>query len=139
ASFHHQANRGARRADHHRRRGREAGDMTQSDNDQAPRNDDNQDEAEDKTRHVASGKRSIAEWTTLAISLLILLVFVGLISWLQYTNDGSSPIIAVEPRLGDVRHDETGYYLPVSIRNDGSATIADVQIQATLTTPDGET
>ncbi|HWV24800.1 MAG TPA: hypothetical protein VNZ58_11470 [Thermomicrobiales bacterium] len=92
-----------------------------------------------ETELIASESRSIAEWTTLGISVSIVLIFLGVITWLQVTSNGMPAIISVEQKIEHIRHDETGYYLPVTVRNDGAQTIEDVRIQASLTTPDGTT
>lgn len=94
---------------------------------------------ENETEVIASQERSIAEWTTLAISLSIILAFIGAITWLQVSSNGKPAIIAVEPQIEHIRHDDTGYYLPVTVRNDGAETVEDVRIQAALKIPGEDT
>ena len=114
--------------------------MTQSAMDgSATGSGDAQGTEEHATEIVTSTARSHAEWTTLAISVSIILVFLGLITWLQITSNGKPAIVAVEPQIENIRHDDTGYYLPVTVRNDGAETIEDVRIQASLVLPSGET
>ena len=90
-----------------------------------------------QTEHTDDPQRSIAEWTTLAISVAILVGILGLISWLHFNGDNQPPIVTVEPRLDQVRQEESGYYLPVVVRNEGGATIEDVQVQAELDSGSG--
>lgn len=114
--------------------------MTQSSNVlPATRSGDARGVEEHETEIVASESRSIAERTTLAISASVILAFLGVIIWLEVNSNGKPAIIAVEPQTEQVRHDETGYYLSVIVRNDGSQTVEDVRIQASLTTADGAT
>jgi uncharacterized protein (TIGR02588 family) len=82
--------------------------------------------------------RSIAEWTTLAISAAILVGIVGMITWLSFRGAERPPMIVVEPDLQAVRHDDSGYYVPVVIRNDGDATVEEALVQGELDTGSGE-
>ena len=82
--------------------------------------------------------RTFAEWTTLAISVVILLGTLGLISWLHFTENTDPANVTVEPQLDLLRQESSGYYLPVIVHNEGGETIRDVQIQAELLTDSGE-
>lgn len=73
---------------------------------------------------------AVAEWTTLAI----LVALVGTITWLWFRGPDHPPIITVEPQFDELRHEESGYYLPVIIRNDGDATVEDAVIVGELDT-----
>lgn len=78
-----------------------------------------------------------AEWVTLVISAVILIGIVGAISWLSFQGRERPPIIAVEARVEDVREEESGYYLPIVIRNDGDRTVEDAVIRGELNSGDG--
>src|SRR5699024_933739 len=98
--------------------------MTESGRDQASGSEETPDANNPGSKAVGSEKRTTAEWTTLAISVLVVLAFLGAITWLQISsNSGTPPIIAVEAHMQDLRHDETGYYLPVSATNEGEETV----------------
>jgi uncharacterized protein (TIGR02588 family) len=91
-----------------------------------------------QTKHVDSQQRSIAEWITLAVSLAIVIGIVTLITWLHFSGDDRPAMITVEPHMDQLRQEESGYYLPVMVRNDGGATVEDVQVQAELDMGSGE-
>lgn len=94
-------------------------------------------EREDGREGTQASPRSIAEWTTLGISALVLLAMVGLVSYLHLNGGEDPPAIVVETRLDDVRHTDDGYYLPVVVRNRGDRTAEDVRVQAELETGSG--
>ena len=76
--------------------------------------------------------RSLAEWTTLAISLAIVLGVVALVLTLSIADGAKPPVIVVEPRLDGVRQEADRYYLPVVVRNEGSDTVEDAMIEVEL-------
>lgn len=82
--------------------------------------------------------RSIAEWTTLAISAAIFLALLGGVTWLAFRGSEKPATIVVEPQMGQVREDESGYYLPVIIRNKGDSTAASVVARGELDTGSGQ-
>lgn len=82
--------------------------------------------------------RTVAEWTTLAISIAILLGIVGLITWLYQRGAEELPLIVAEAKLDRLRQEESGYYLPVEVVNEGDKTVEDVVIEAELDTGSGE-
>ena len=84
-----------------------------------------------------SDGRSIAEWTTLGISLAILLTVVGLVTYLYVRNDDQPATITVSTSLDEIRQDGGIYYLPVDVMNEGDETAEAVQIQAELDTGSG--
>ena len=88
--------------------------------------------------NASSDTRSIAEWITLAISAAILLSIVGVLTWLSFRGVQHPPIIVVEPSLEQVRQDDSGYYLPVVIRNTGDTTVEEAIVQAELDTGSGQ-
>lgn len=83
-------------------------------------------------------ERSIAEWTTLVISAAILIAVVSMITWLSFQGAERPPIIVVEPNLDAVREDDSGYYVPVVIRNDGDSTVEEALVQGELDTGSGQ-
>lgn len=83
--------------------------------------------------------RSVAEWTTLGISIAILIAILGLVTYLYVRGDEQPVVILVEPQMQALRQDEGGYYLPVIIRNEGDPTVEEVHIEAELDTGSGET
>lgn len=86
----------------------------------------------------SSDGRTMAEWITLGISAVILLSIVGILTWLSFRGPEMPPIIVVEPSMDQVREDDSGYYLPVVIRNTGDTTVADAVVQAELDTGSGQ-
>lgn len=90
------------------------------------------------TPQIDDEKLSIAEWSTLAVSAAILVGIVGLITWLAFRGDELPPTIIVEASIQDTRQDESGYYVPITIRNDGDVTVADAIIQGELDTGSGQ-
>lgn len=85
-----------------------------------------------------SGSRTIAEWITLGISATILLAIVVILTWLSFRGAEHPPVIVVEPNMEQIREDDSGYYLPVIIRNTGDTTVADAIVQAELETGSGQ-
>lgn len=92
----------------------------------------------EQTQHAHGTDRTIAEWTTLGISLTIVIGIVALVTWLHLTGNEHPATIVVEPLMEQVRVEESGYYLPVVVRNEGGATVEDVQIVAELDMGSGE-
>ena len=81
--------------------------------------------------------RSAAERTTLAISLAILALLVGLVGY-QYVDGGAdSPIVEVRPQLQAVRREGEAYYLPIEIANRGNRTAEDVLVRVSLASGEG--
>lgn len=79
-----------------------------------------------------STSRSVAEWTTLGISLAVLIGVVCLVTYLYFDGDHRPPAITVDARLSELRSDVGGFYLPVDVVNTGDVTAVDVVIQAEL-------
>lgn len=74
---------------------------------------------------------SPAERTTFAVSLLVLLVVIGLIAVQMLGAD--RPAAPVAHRDGPVREASGHYFVPVTLRNEGDTTAANVQVTAELT------
>ena len=77
-------------------------------------------------------KRTGAEWFTLAISVLIVLVLAGLVIYQEVARGTEPPVIEVQPRLEEVRQEGNTYYVPVEIANKGERTAEDVEGQISL-------
>ena len=75
--------------------------------------------------------RSVAEWTTLAISIAVIATLVGIITH-RYLAGGDAAVIEIQPALDEVLQDAGAYYLPVRITNRGDRTAEDVRITVML-------
>lgn len=95
-------------------------------------------DSESQTSPSGDKDRSVAEWTTLGISIAILLAILGLVTYLYGRGDEQPVVILVEPQMQELRQDEGEYYLPVIIRNEGDPTVEEVHIEAELDTGTGE-
>ena len=84
------------------------------------------------------GGRSTAEWTTLGISLTIVLSILGLITYLYVSGSDEPPNIAAEAKFEELRRETSGYYLPVEVINEGDRTAEDVRVEAELDTGNGQ-
>ena len=82
--------------------------------------------------------RSVVEWITLGISVLILLVLAGLIVYESTRDDNEPTVIVVEPAFEALRQEQDHYYLPVTVANGGSRTAEGVVVQLTLAGARGE-
>ncbi len=82
--------------------------------------------------------RSIADWTTLAISAAILLALLGGLTWLMFRGANEPATVVVEPQMDQLREHDSGYYLPVIIRNVGDTTAANVVVHGELDTGSGQ-
>ena len=98
------------------------------------------DQKQQDERETSSNQqgRSIAEWTTLAISTAILVALLGGVTWLMFRGANEPATIAVEPQMDQLREAESGYYLPVIIRNEGDTTAANVVAHGELDTGSGQ-
>ncbi len=90
------------------------------------------------TRKVDDKQRSIAEWTTLAMSVLIIAGMVGGVTWLYFRGAEEPPTVVVETHLDEMREDDSGFYVPVTVINNGDSTVADAMVQGELDTGEGE-
>ena len=88
-------------------------------------------------RSSGSQARSAAEWTTLGISLVILLGMASLVTYLYRVEGTRPPVIEAQPLRFEGRQEGSLYYLPIEIRNTGDQTVADVVVETELVTPDG--
>jgi uncharacterized protein (TIGR02588 family) len=81
--------------------------------------------------------RSAAEWTTLAISIILILGLLALVTYVSMTGGNEPPIVEARPLDQEIRHEGESYYLPVSVTNRGGRTAEEVVIQAELAGSDG--
>jgi len=82
--------------------------------------------------------RSPAEWTTLAISIVMLLGIAGLVTYLYAVDGNEEPAIEIEPQFAAIRQVGDAYYLPVRVTNTGDETAADVRITGELPAESGD-
>jgi uncharacterized protein (TIGR02588 family) len=112
--------------------------MTNQNNDAAPDESRRGETSGQMTPRTDDKSLTIAEWTTLAISAAILVGIVGMITWLSFRGDEHPPMVTVEANLEDVRQEDSGYYLPIVIRNEGDDTIEDATVRGELDSGSGQ-
>jgi uncharacterized protein (TIGR02588 family) len=81
--------------------------------------------------------RSVAERTTLAISVILILGLLALVTYVSLTGGSEPPIVEAKPLETELRHEGESYYLPVAVTNQGGRTAEEVVIQAELAGSDG--
>ncbi len=81
--------------------------------------------------------RSAAEWTTLAISVSLIVALVALVTYVSISGGSEPPIVEAKPLLEEIRHEGQSYVLPVAVTNRGGRTAQEVLIQAELAGSDG--
>jgi uncharacterized protein (TIGR02588 family) len=81
--------------------------------------------------------RSAAEWTTLAVSIAIILGLLALVTYVSMTGGDEPPIVEARPLPAEMRHEGESYYLPVEVTNRGGRTAEEVVVQAELAGSDG--
>ena len=82
--------------------------------------------------------RSVAEWTTLGVSVAIILLLIGLVGYL-FLNEGDKPaIIEVTPMLSATRQVNGTYYVPVEVTNRGSRTVEQLRARVVLMNAQGQ-
>jgi uncharacterized protein (TIGR02588 family) len=81
--------------------------------------------------------RSVAEWTTLAISIILILGLLALVTYVSMTGGNEPPIVEARSLDQEIRHEGESYYLPVSVTNRGGRTAEEVVVQAELAGSDG--
>ncbi|MGE3798758.1 MAG: hypothetical protein AB7G88_13070, partial [Thermomicrobiales bacterium] len=77
--------------------------------------------------------RSLAEWTTLLISLAILIAAFMTVTYLYLAGGGDPIDIHAEANLQRVREEDGTFYVAVRVVNEGDSAASDVQIDADLT------
>ena len=88
----------------------------------------------ERTRQRA---RSGAEWTTLGISISIILTLLALVTYVSIGGGDAPPIVEARPLDQEIRHEGESYYLPVAVTNRGGRTAEEVVVQAELAGNDG--
>ncbi len=78
----------------------------------------------------AAGPRSGAEWVSLAVSLIILLGFVGAIVWLWINQPTGPPQFKIE--RGVVRNETELFHLPLTVTNVGGSAVGQVRVEGKL-------
>ena len=93
----------------------------------------------DEGEQEATGQRqrTAAERITLAISIILILGLVALVTYVSITGGGEPPIVEARPLPDEIRHEGESYFLPVAGTNRGGQTAAEVTIQAELAGSDG--
>jgi uncharacterized protein (TIGR02588 family) len=81
-------------------------------------------------RKDTQGPKSIAEWISLGVSLVVLLGFVGAIVWLWIHQPTGPPQFRIE--RGTVRNETGLFYLPVTITNTGGSAAGQLRLEAKL-------
>jgi uncharacterized protein (TIGR02588 family) len=82
-------------------------------------------------------RRSGAEWTTLGISIILILALLALVTYVSMTGGDEPPIVQARPLDQEIRHEGESYYLPVAVTNRGGRTAEEVVVQAELAGNDG--
>lgn len=93
---------------------------------------------EQEAQQESQNGNGLPEWITFFVGLAIVLLTMGTLTYLHFTNERTPPEIQVIPRTESVRQTPTGFYLPVELRNLGGETAEDVGVDLTLTPPEGE-
>ena len=91
----------------------------------------------DRAQKQDDRRRSVAEWTTLTISLSIVLSLVALLTYDYFATRVRPVTIAVTPRLDRLRQAGDSYYLPVAVTNRGDPVAEDVQVTVMLSRAGG--
>jgi uncharacterized protein (TIGR02588 family) len=81
--------------------------------------------------------RSVAEWTTLAISVVLILGLLVLVTYVSMTGGNEPPIVEARPLPAEIRREGESYYLPVAVTNRGGRTAEEVMVWAELAGSDG--
>jgi len=91
-----------------------------------------------QTKGSRGAGRTIAEWTSLGISVAILLAVIVLLSYEYFASSARQPVIEAQPQLGEVRQAGDAYYLPVDLTNRGERTAENVRVEVSLSPGQGE-
>lgn len=78
----------------------------------------------------SAAPKSIAEWVSLAVALIILLVFVAAILWLWIHQPTGPALFKIERGL--VRNETGLFHLPVTITNIGGSAVGQVRVEGKL-------
>jgi len=89
-----------------------------------------------RTRGATASPRSIAEWVSLSIALLLLAGVVGIIVWLWVAEPQGPPRFTLV--RGTVWEDAGLFHLPVGVTNAGGEAVAEVRIEGRQADGPGE-
>jgi uncharacterized protein (TIGR02588 family) len=78
--------------------------------------------------------RTVAEWTTLSISIILILGLVALVTYVSIFGGNQPPIVEARALDQEIWHEGVTYYLPVAVTNRGGRTAEEVLIMAELVT-----
>ena len=92
---------------------------------------------EDGQEATGQRGRTAAEWTTLAISVSLIVALAALVTYVSITGGNEPPIVEATPLPAETRQEGESYYLPVAVTNRGGRTAEEVLIQAELVGSDG--
>lgn len=85
--------------------------------------------------HAAS---TTAERITLVASLVILVSILSVAVWSNVRTGQDPPDIVVEVDMEDVQERDAGFYVPITITNNGGTTAQDLVVSGELDLGDGE-
>jgi uncharacterized protein (TIGR02588 family) len=77
------------------------------------------------------------EWTTLAISIILILALLALVTYVSISGGNEPPVVEARPLNQEIRREGESYYLPVAVTNRGGHTAEEVVVQAELASSDG--
>ena len=92
---------------------------------------------EEQTHSSSDPQRSLVEWLTLSISLALLLLLAGTLTYAQLTAGDATPLLDARADLDAVRQVDSRYHVPIQVRNRGTAGARDIQIRVTSQAPSG--
>lgn len=99
------------------------------------RGSDREDRSGENDRAGGEDRRSGAEWVTLVLGLLIVVGVLGTVTWLGVTQSPRPVSISITTHVTEQHHFAGGYYLPVSVTNEGDEAAQELLLRATLTGP----
>lgn len=85
-----------------------------------------------------NSNHTTAERITMGISIVILVGVIGLASWASFATGDARPEINVEVQMESMRETASGYYVPITITNDGGLTAQSVIVTGELVTDEPE-
>ena len=83
-------------------------------------------------QQAGKDKRSVAEWTTLSLVLLILAGLIGALIWHALQGGQDQPTFEVRIDEAAITKDGDTFHVPLELHNTGRATAEDVVVRATL-------
>lgn len=80
----------------------------------------------DHTSKKPGQSRSLAEWISFSIAIVIMAILLGLVFYSWQNKEVQPPILAV--KQASVRQLEGQFYVPFTVVNEGGKTVASVQV-----------